>query len=495
MRHLHDTMDPQSPSSTGNDGNMDPHRRRRRCKNRKLVGRIIFPHNLLLFGLAACILQLQLATAQQQNQNIQSNDLSFHPQDPQRLLADGLTECTGCNGSNFICSGKTISDEQCSPCASGQVWWPCNLDGECYCKDLAAEALEAEMEAQELETMSAKCDIQLCEPGYTGQVVVPFTKCAKYVVCSAGVPGQMLECSPGMVFSPSISSCNILSLVTCPEDPSCPPTGNPTISPTISMEPTTSQPTDSNAPSSERVASPASGGGSVGGVPNSNPSPVNNPNTEPTFGQTAVDPNVLEGMYVMDAHLSANKVVLTRELLSSPGSTRGEANNDFSYMGFRSSLQTMITTGVANQTFYIGQSGLENGRAYGLVNIAAFLAMSAEDSILHGSCDETNYDLVGGLLPTSNACGQNGMDYSTMTCPAGEEMYNCDVDPTMRMVANDIHVAKYTGGGDDEPPKPFYCGPKSDYGGSTGHWDYVSGAEVLEPPVANAMGQQDVEGW
>ncbi|KAL7535108.1 hypothetical protein ACHAXR_010138 [Thalassiosira sp. AJA248-18] len=392
-------------------------------------------------------------------------------------------------------------DDQCTPCATGQVWWPCNLVGECFCKDLTAVEEEEEEEAEVIK----KCDLPLCEPGVTGQFVVPFTNCEQYVVCSGGVPGDIQTCSPGQAFMPAISACNILALVTCPEDPTCPPTGSPTESPVAALptENPTNDPTSSSAPTSSTIGGVSSnvgggGGATVGGGGGGAPPPTGNDvKFESSYLPTIpMDPTVLEGMYVMDAHMAANKIVLTRELLTSPGSARGKASNDFSYMGFRSSLHTMITTGVSNQTFYIGHSGVENGRAYGLVNIAAFLAMSVEDSIAHGSCDEVNQDIVGGLLPISNACGQNGMSYQDMTCPRGEEMYTCEVDPTMRMVANNIDANARSGGGDgDIPPKPFYCGPTSDYeGGYTGHWDYVSGTEVGQPPVENGMERQDVEG-
>lgn len=151
----------------------------------------------------------------------------------------------------------------------------------------------------------------------------------------------------------------------------------------------------------------------------------------------------------------------------------------------------MILTGAANRTFYIGHPGLENGSAYGLVNVAAFLAMSAEDSISHGSCDEVNHDVIGGELPVSNACGQGGRNYGEMTCPAGEEMYQCDVDPTMRAAANDVDGARDDG---SPPPDPFYCGPTTDYEGYTGQYDYVSETETPHPPVENGHGKKDVEG-
>ena len=226
------------------------------------------------------------------------------------------------------------------------------------------------------------------------------------------------------------------------------------------------------------------------------------------------DPSILEGMYVLDAHMAANKIALARDLLSGP--TGGSYGNDYSFATLRSSLHFMITIGAANQTFYIGQAttppttggdgaGAEHGRvdnnnaAYGLVNIAAFVAMSVEDSIARGSCDELNSIVVEGVLPFSNACGQNGINYQTdLKCSKEESMYDCDVDVDMRVMANHPMSGNSNSNNNNRNnvalPKPFFCGPKSDYGGNTtGFWDYVNGVESKDPAMSE-IGRQDVEG-
>ncbi len=162
----------------------------------------------------------------------------------------------------------------------------------------------------------------------------------------------------------------------------------------------------------------------------------------------------------------------------------------------------MITIGMANQTFYIGQdtttTGGGNGRrgddssaAYGLVNIAAFVAMSVEDSISRGSCDEMNVNVVEGVLPFSNACGQFGLNYQEdLKCSDTESIYDCDVDVDMKAMAN--HPLSVNDK-NNALPKPFFCGPKTDYGGNTGFWNYVNGEESKEP-AESEIGRQDVEG-
>ena len=73
----------------------------------------------------------------------------------------------------------------------------------------------------------------------------------------------------------------------------------------------------------------------------------------------------------------------------------------YRYDDFKESLYVMATDGVAGKKFYIGESAVENGHVYGLVNIAAFLAQSMKETIQYDACDENSWDLVGGKYPLS----------------------------------------------------------------------------------------------
>ncbi|KAL9180298.1 hypothetical protein ACHAXT_008268 [Thalassiosira profunda] len=379
-----------------------------------------------------------------------------------RALSDGLAACQNCQGPTLRCSGTTVADEHCLPCAAGQTWWPCNVPGECRCQDLAA--VEEPPERPD-------CEIPLCAPGESGSRAVPFTRCAKFVVCAAGDPGPEQACAPGQAFSERINACNIERLVECPPDPGCQPTGSPSKPPT--------------EPPSE--ASNDEGGIQQGINVGTSNLAIQSQETPP------VDPEIVEGWHALDAHLAANKLRLARELLDGPG-------GEFGYLPFRDSLHKMILDGVdgdPRRKFYIGPpaSSAPNGRPYGLVNVAMFLAMSFEDSIGHGSCDEVNRDAVGGVLPIANACGQFGMEYDRLTCPKNEMDeagvdYGCPVDPNMRMSAGAIDPR----GRQQSVPQPLYCRPREFAGEYTGHWDYVSGAEAVDAPAPNAAGRQDVEG-
>ena len=498
-------------------------RRRRICHNSHLKS-IHLPQIIICLVFSIIVLHhpSNATTIQNQNNNNNNNEqlqqTATVPLSPaQRKLQSldlGSIECANCaTNDSQSCSGTTIDDMHCLPCGTGQTWWPCNIMNECYCKDLTAKP-DSSTGGGGNDESANKCDIPLCSPNESSTKPVPYSNCNEYVTCTNGIPGSISSCPSGQSYSSTIMACNIDSLVSCPEDPTCEPTVTPTSSPIRKIDETVS-PSTSYKPTSnaDMVAAQAAASAAANSIPRPGSTGTNQDNVLlPGTGELyelpryAVHPQILEGLYVMEAHLSANKMVLTRELLTSPSGGRGRNNNNnnYSYMGFKSSLQTMITTGVSNTTFYIGPSSsdsssdsnnIENGRAYGLVNIATFLSMSVEDSIKYGSCDEVNTDIVGGLLPISNACGQYGLDYQVKDEECSK--YACTVDMSMRMEANPIlgdGSSWNNGGGSNKNARPMYCGPKMDYGGSTGHWDYVSGREVPNPAVKNAIDREDVQG-
>ena len=51
------------------------------------------------------------------------------------------------------------------------------------------------------------------------------------------------------------------------------------------------------------------------------------------------------------------------------------------------------------------------------------------------NCIENNWDLVGGVYPASNSCGQLGQDYSSYQCSEAEQEMECPVDPNMQKTA------------------------------------------------------------
>lgn len=81
----------------------------------------------------------------------------------------------------------------------------------------------------------------------------------------------------------------------------------------------------------------------------------------------------------------------------------------------------MYSDGIAGKYFYGGDNSL-NGLKYALVYIAAFLAQSMKETIKNNACDKKSWDLVNGVYPIGNACGQLGHSYQDytwahMACP------------------------------------------------------------------------------
>lgn len=90
-----------------------------------------------------------------------------------------------------------------------------------------------------------------------------------------------------------------------------------------------------------------------------------------------------------------------------------------------------------------------------------------KETIQYDACDENSWDLVGGSYPASNACGQLGQSYQDYKCPAGQEIYQCEVDPNMEIRA--VTGAKWYGA-----PAPFFCAPKSKLPQAP-KWNYGAG--------------------
>ena len=80
--------------------------------------------------------------------------------------------------------------------------------------------------------------------------------------------------------------------------------------------------------------------------------------------------------------------------------------------GLVKGLEVMNTHGVAGMHYYLGDKGDgDRADAYGLTNLAAFLAQSMKETIKYDACSENSWDLVGGVYPLSNSCGQLGQSY------------------------------------------------------------------------------------
>jgi hypothetical protein len=170
-------------------------------------------------------------------------------------------------------------------------------------------------------------------------------------------------------------------------------------------------------------------------------------------------------------------------------------------------LENMWTVGMGSLFLYTGEPSApaETNRRYALVNIAAFLSQSMQETIRYNACDENSWDIVGpaNKYPISNSCGQVGQSYQDYQCSAEDAHMQCKVDPNLELRAT-TH-AQWFGA-----PAPLFCGPKSKFPYS-GFWDYSwslpwndSGELEYEgqragrfdnsAPYANSAGRTDVEG-
>jgi hypothetical protein len=363
--------------------------------------------------------------------NAQCNPCDSDPNGFAIVPGTGCTQYVQCSngvaGANQSCNSGLIFDSNIKGC---------NWDYSVTCAPDPPECTNTGAGVGSTE-QTPSCDMPICTVGQTGRAIVPFSACAQYTDCSNGVPGTIQSCPNGQVYSTQIQACNVIAQVSCPPDPTCPPVKDPTASPSAAPEPV-----DTPQPTEAPVKKPAPGS-SEG-------------ETKPA---SIITSDIFEGLYVIDAHLDANKILLTRELFNG-GRPLGSMGDIFDYNSFKSSLHTMITTPVDGKSFYIGTSDHVNGRVYGLVNIAAFLSQSVVDSIQHGSCDEVNTDIISGVLPISNACGQNGWDYQdpATLCTPSDEKFACNAQWDMRVKGSNVGTS----------PPPFFCGPADDYGGFTG---------------------------
>lgn len=446
------------------------------------------------------------------------------PAGQQTSIISGTVACALCpNDGKRDCVGRTLEREYCSLCVSGRTSWPCNLLQECYCSDSASEEknnreddassssitypiLGSTFNMVPLSSSTAFVDTVSPLPLRQGLGLIGSEACANCSEndCVATNPmsigdAHCAQCAKGQVWWP----CNLIDECYCKSSGTTDTTSAAapgatvaeiaeaitTTATTTTAAPPTSSPTIMKeklpdfSSSTTFTTTPEEQGGVV-----SQPSQLNN-NVNP-IATTVVasspttinneeyyydddEDNRLEGMHVIDAHITANKIALVREIFTPPpppsgrnsrgrGKSRNmDSQNDFTYHGFRSAFHTAITSSLmfGNETnLYVGEMYSENGRAYGLVNMAAFLAMSASDSIYRGGCDEVNVDVPS--LP-SNACGQGGRNYQEedMSCPSEESMYDCPMDLNMIMNAGPI-VGNFIGDNDDRmTPRPFYCGP------------------------------------
>jgi hypothetical protein len=168
-------------------------------------------------------------------------------------------------------------------------------------------------------------------------------------------------------------------------------------------------------------------------------------------------------------------------LLFRTASLEREPSSIYNYEGLLKALGVMTLHKVRSGNFYLGDGEGDAGTRYALVNLAAFLAHSMAESIKYDTCDESNWEVVNGRYPVSNACGQGGKSYQDMKCPEDESHMECPVKSSMSTRA----VTHANWGSEPGAPTYLFCEPKSVDGTPlTGFWDpaYKCDRPFSEPP-------------
>lgn len=101
------------------------------------------------------------------------------------MMPVASTTCTGgcpqdstCVGSSS--TGQLVKDEECTPCTTGQTWWPCDVDGACWCwtdgtdRIAPAPGSDVENEVAKVYPQYTVCDDILTREVFT--VIAPDAK-------------------------------------------------------------------------------------------------------------------------------------------------------------------------------------------------------------------------------------------------------------------------------------------------------------------------------
>mmetsp|Transcript_29769 Transcript_29769/g.54897 ORF Transcript_29769/g.54897 Transcript_29769/m.54897 type:complete len:635 (-) Transcript_29769:386-2290(-) len=333
-----------------------------------------------------------------------------------------------------------------------------------------------------------------CDNGYTGNEVIPGTKCQWYHYCTAGATTNIVECGDGLWYDPAKGYCRLQSQgesIACPAaDSKCPSTPSPTESPaalpiTSSPEenPTTEQPTMIQTPYSpapySRAPYPYAPYSSAKTSQPISEEPISEaPISEaPTIGGTAI------------SHIESKKDLIEKFVLVSYGASGlAYPSTQYTMNGLMQSLQVMGVSGFGADFKFLLYEGDREKYVHGLVNFAAFLSNAMVESIEYDTCSELNWQKVEGKYTISNSCGQEGRSYQDENCAQGStEFLSCDVDENMQVTA-------VSSGTQMRAPPPLKCKSGSGEEHYTGYWDTSSGREITDGPYANVAGRTDIEG-
>eukprot|EP00578_Thalassiosira_sp_NH16_P013194 CAMPEP_0181125170 /NCGR_PEP_ID=MMETSP1071-20121207/26891_1 /TAXON_ID=35127 /ORGANISM="Thalassiosira sp., Strain NH16" /LENGTH=815 /DNA_ID=CAMNT_0023210563 /DNA_START=54 /DNA_END=2498 /DNA_ORIENTATION=- len=227
------------------------------------------------------------------------------------------------------------------------------------------------------------------------------------------------------------------------------------------------------------------------------PVPVPSSMSLPSLPFNTGDPALLSDLNGFLQSLNSHRSTLEKNILSYQSLEGAMVLSDiYTFDSLIESVAHAHVYGHAGNKFYIGPAKISNieddqstaDLRYGLVNIAAFLALSQTESISNNACDEYHMDSIDGKFPISNSCGQFGNNYQDYTCSdMAEKAMECPVSPDMDVTA--VSSGRYASNPNYGHRPNFYCGPGEWFTGAY-HPDLMF---LQEGPFANRAGRTNVK--
>lgn len=141
----------------------------------------------------------------------------------------------------------------------------------------------------------------------------------------------------------------------------------------------------------------------------------------------------------MESYLTSVKQIFEDVVLRSKHPKHKQTYQSYRYhfTDFMESLRLMSDVGFDGKQFFIGQGSNDDEVDInaGMLNLALFLTYSMLMAIQDDACDEHNTQIVSRKFPVSNACGQYGLSYQDIRCPAVDKDKECPLDPNQSFSA------------------------------------------------------------
>eukprot|EP00928_Gymnodinium_smaydae_P046610 TRINITY_DN3105_c0_g1_i2.p1 TRINITY_DN3105_c0_g1~~TRINITY_DN3105_c0_g1_i2.p1 ORF type:complete len:1125 (-),score=180.89 TRINITY_DN3105_c0_g1_i2:807-4181(-) len=390
---------------------------------------------------------------------------------PSPLPVPATSGCGSCASCEAVPGNTQAADDgQCAPCANGrQSWWPCDVEGLCRCAGggpVENPTVRPSAPPSPPDEESDAPSMSPTTPPASG------TGCGSCTSCEA-VPGNEhsatdVHCAPCAMNGQSWWPCNVEGLCRCNGEGPTTSVQPPTSAPTAPTEAPSAPPT---SPSDPMPSTPSPTASTETASPTSENVETPSPTTAPTL---APAPPTADGGVIAKALLALSNADSAGVFMYDTG-TGWQESDIYTWPDMIDAVRVMATTGVGKAKLWLGEGG---NHIYGLVNVAAFLAQSMQETIQYNACDENNWsdkavvaEAGGSTYSSTAACGQLHQSYQDYKCSREEDdmaggQMACDVDPNMEMRA-------YTQAGWYGAPAKLFCAPRSKIPKAP-RWDFSS---------------------